>query len=79
MKWLMACVVGVCLVWPVGARIAYADAFTAPPPPNPTRDPRAYAEGQIPTYSIAAGVVAAALTGSFIALRMIRKRNGSLP
>ena len=32
-----------------------------------------------PAYAIAAGVVAVALTGSLVALRVIRKRNGNGP
>jgi hypothetical protein len=75
MKWLMACVVGVSLLWPIGVQVARADAIpTAPTTKNPTREPRGNALG-VPAYSIAAGVVALTLTGSLVALRTIRKRN----
>jgi hypothetical protein len=80
MKWLMAGVVVVTILYPIGVPMARADMIPSGPRvvENPTRPPNAYRQG-VPAYSIAAGVVALTLTGSLVALRTIRKRNDKLP
>jgi hypothetical protein len=76
MKWIFACLIGTALLMSVGLRVAHADPL--PPGPFPPERPaRQQRESRsIPIYAVSAGIVAVALTGSFVALRVIRKRNG---
>ena len=79
MKKILACLVGVCLLATVASRVAQADVVP-PGPPIPERTkPTQRKTESIPFYTIAGGIGALAMTGSFIALRVIRKRNGKLP
>lgn len=73
MKWIIACVVFSCLLAPVGSRVSYADMI----PLRPTVPERKaqWKTANIPVYAVAAGVVAVSLTGSLVALRVIRNRN----
>ena len=77
MKWIFACLIGVCLWLSVGSRVSYADPLP-PGPAIPQRPPgqRRDSTTSIPIYAVSAGVVAVALAGSFVALRVIRKRDG---
>ena len=79
MKWIFTCLVGVALSLSIGLRVAYAD----PLPPGPVVPERPaklrHDTARVPIYAVSAGVVAVALTGSFVALRVIRKRNGKQP
>jgi hypothetical protein len=76
MKWIFACLIGVCLWLSVDSRVSYADPLPPGPviPERPARQQRDSAS--IPIYAVSAGIVAVALAGSFVALRVIRKRNG---
>jgi hypothetical protein len=73
MKRIFAALSAAVLLLPLGAGHARADMIPPYPPP-PERPPEAQRH-DLPVVSIAAGVVAVALTGSLIALRLIRKRN----
>jgi hypothetical protein len=77
MKRIITCLVGLCLLSPVGARTLRADEIP-PVPPAPERKVQKKT-ASIPLYSVAAGVAAVAMTGSLIGLRVIRKHNGKLP
>jgi hypothetical protein len=77
MKWITTCLVGICLLSPIGLRALYADEI--PPGPRPPERKVQKKTESIPIYSVAAGVVAVTMTGSLVALRVIRKRNGSQP
>jgi hypothetical protein len=75
MRRIVACVILGCLLWWIGSSIAHADVI--PPPPVAPERPESLQTAQwwngIPVYSVAAGVVAVALSASLIALRKIRK------
>ena len=80
MKRIVACLVLVGLLGRFGLPTAHADMISERGPhiPDPPpRFPKETRSSRYPTYAIAAGVVAVALTGSLIALRAIRKRSGS--
>jgi hypothetical protein len=80
MKWIFACIIGVTLLSSVGSRIACADPLPPGPPAIPEKPARLrHDTASIPLYAVSAGVVAVVLTGSFVALRVIRKRNDKLP
>jgi hypothetical protein len=74
MKWIIACLVGICLLSPIGSQSLYADEIPLSPP-TPERKVQKRTVN-IPVYAVAAGVVAVTMTGSLIALRVIRKRHG---
>jgi hypothetical protein len=71
MKWLIPCVVAVCLLAPQAVEVARADAIPARPV-DPTED---LTRGHPTLSAVAGGVVAIALTASWFALRNIRKRD----
>lgn len=76
MKSIIAFLVCVCLLSPFGLRASRADEI--PPGPQPPERPKRTTQSRtesIPIYAISAGVVAVTLTGSLVALRVIRKRN----
>jgi hypothetical protein len=81
MKWIIVCLIALSIFCQAGAEALRADIVTIPPPPTPsspvrkTERPESKVE-TFPAYSVAAGVVAVALSGSLVALRIIRKRNG---
>jgi hypothetical protein len=82
MKWFLASVA----VTLFGSQVTFGDMVPTAPPKNPTRSEASYEQAGpafrdhgIPTSSIAAGVVAVTLSGSLVALRLIRKRNDDLP
>jgi hypothetical protein len=77
MKWILACLVGVCLLSPIDLHVSRADVI--PGPVIPERKAQREKTATYPVYASAAGVVAVALSGSFVALRVIRKRNGKQP
>ena len=79
MKRFMAGAFAALMFWLSALPLARPDMIA--PTPNPPERPPAYRslhrQDGVPVYALAAGVVAVALTGSFIALRRIRKRRGS--
>jgi hypothetical protein len=79
MKRIVARVILGCLLCWVGSSIAQADLIPTGPqaPERPESVQAARSRNAFPVYSVAAGVVAVALTGSLIALRRIRKNGGS--
>jgi hypothetical protein len=56
--------------------LIYADLMPPPSPERPAELRHKTPPVTIPGYSIGAGIVGVTLTGSWIALRIIRKRNG---
>ena len=79
MKRIFAWVVTIALFCPFGLPNASGDMIP-PYPPIPKRPPEMqHHRAAYPAYGIAAGVVAVAMTGSLVALRVIRKRNGNGP
>ncbi|MEN6450460.1 MAG: hypothetical protein ABFC96_08215 [Thermoguttaceae bacterium] len=72
MKRVIACLVALLLLCLAGTKTARADMIPGP------RVPERRTAWRIETtsvYSVAAGVVAVALAGSLVALRMIRRRS----
>jgi len=79
MKRILAWVVAIVLFCPFGLPNASGDMIPSAPP-IPKRPPEMqHHRAFYPTYAIAAGVVAITLTGSLVALHIIRKRNGDGP
>ena len=82
MKRIAAYIVVVWLFCSAGLPIMRADMLPPvpkiPDPPKRVQEERQANQARpYPIYAITAGVVAVALTGSLIALRSIRKRNGN--
>jgi H+/gluconate symporter-like permease len=78
MRWIFACLIGVVLSLAVGSRVAHADPIPGPAVPDKPAKLR-HDAATVPVYAVSAGAVAVILTGSFIALRVIRKRNEKQP
>jgi hypothetical protein len=76
MKRIVMCLIGICLLSLVDSRVSRADMILGPQIPERTTQRRTES---IPLYAVSAGIVAVALTGSLIALRVIRKRNDKPP
>jgi hypothetical protein len=78
MKWINAFILAIGMSSLFGVQVLHADMI---PPGGPIPERRAEeAKPQrrsIPPYAIGAGIVAVALTGSLVALRWVRKRNGN--
>jgi hypothetical protein len=81
MKRLFAWVVAVVLSCQLGLAAACADMVSPGPiiPKRPESRQQARRDPNHPPYAIAAWVVATTLTGSLVALRMIRKKDGNGP
>jgi hypothetical protein len=81
MKQIIACLVGICLLSPVELRVAHGDMIPGPQRPERPDKPVELQQTTraIPLYAVAAGVAAVAMTGSLIALRVVRKRNDKQP
>jgi hypothetical protein len=79
MKRVFAWVVTVALFCPFAIPSASGDMI--PPYPRYPERPKEMQKHRpaYPAYAIGAGVVAVALSGSLVALRVIRKRNGNGP
>jgi hypothetical protein len=79
MKRIVAWVIAACLLCGVGSSMAQADIPSSYPdvPERPASVQPGRPVSGVPLYSIAAGVVAVALSGSLIALRRIRKNGGN--
>jgi hypothetical protein len=80
MKRLLGYIVAIVLLCLVGLQLSSADMISPGPviPKRPESEQQAH-RPTYPAYAIAAGGVAVTLTGSLIALRVIRKRNGNGP
>jgi hypothetical protein len=77
MKRIFTCLIGAALLLSLASRVACADPIAPAFPPTPKRPAGPQRDDRsVPLYAVSAGVVAMALTGSFVALRIIRKRNG---
>jgi hypothetical protein len=79
MKCFIACLVGLYLLSPVGLRVSRADMITAPDIPERKTPHKTASVSILPVHAMAAGGVAVALTGSLVALRVIRKRHDKQP
>ena len=79
MKSQIVFIAAVCLLFVFPFNLQTSRADMAPPSwgPNPSMQEPATTDTsvKVPVYSVAAGVVGVALTGSLVALRAIRKRN----
>jgi hypothetical protein len=76
-RFLAVCLVAFCLLGGVHVQPVRADAIAPDVPSGPTMPPELHrpARPTVPLYSVGAGVVAVTLTGSLVAMRVIRKRN----
>jgi hypothetical protein len=79
MKRVFAWIVAVVLLCQLGLAVAYADVIPGPVIPKRPENKQPGHRADYPAYAIAAGGVAVALSGSLVALRVIRKRNGNGP
>jgi hypothetical protein len=78
MNILRLCVLSFCLSMPLGTSALLADVIP-PGPPIPERTAPLQTHGGIPLLTIVGGIGLVSLSGSWIALRVIRKRNVKLP
>jgi hypothetical protein len=79
MKRVFAWVFAAGLFCQLGLATARADMISSPPIPKRPESRQQARRAAYPAYATGAGVVAVALSGSLVALRMIRKRNGNRP
>ncbi len=79
MKRILAWLVAMALLCSVGLQLARADMISGPVIPKRPESRQQVHRAAYPAYAIAAGVVAVALSGSLVALHVIRKRNGNGP